>query len=132
MKLKRRYTLDEKNRVKDLFKDEEFYSNLPLIEWDYKTYPFMSCYYGLNNGVPYVIGHDEYVINQNKITSNIHRIKRLKKLLEETDWKVVVNSELFQSGLPLKYPNLHEERQAWRDEINQLEGELESLGSPLE
>jgi hypothetical protein len=60
------------------------------------------------------------------------RLVHLKSFLLETDWKVIVNSELIQEGLPPKYLNLHEERQAWRDEINQLEGELESLGSPLE
>jgi len=32
-----------------------------------------------------------------------------------------VNAELIQNGLPIKYPNLHQERQAWRDEINDLE-----------
>lgn len=50
-----------------------------------------------------------------------NRIEELKQLLAATDWKVVVNAELYQSGLPLKYPNLHVERQAWRDEINELE-----------
>lgn len=49
------------------------------------------------------------------------RIAELKQLLAATDWKVVVNAELYQAGLPLKYPNLHAERQAWRDEINELE-----------
>lgn len=52
-----------------------------------------------------------------------NRIEELKALLAASDWKVVVNSELFQAGLPLKYPNLHAKRQAWRDEINKLEGE---------
>jgi hypothetical protein len=60
------------------------------------------------------------------------RLAHLKSFLLETDWKVIVNSELLQAGLELKYPDLHVERQAWRDEINQLEGELESLSSPLE
>jgi hypothetical protein len=60
------------------------------------------------------------------------KIIELKKLLSDSDWKVIVNSELVQAELPLKYPDLHTERQAWRDEINQLEGELESLSSSLE
>jgi hypothetical protein len=55
-----------------------------------------------------------------------NRIDELKALLSSSDWKVVVNAELFQAGLPLKYPNLHAERQAWRDEINQLEAFNES------
>jgi len=52
------------------------------------------------------------------------RIIELKKLLSDSDWKVIVNSELVQAGLEPKYPNLHAERQAWRNEINQLEEEL--------
>ena len=49
------------------------------------------------------------------------RIDELKQLLAATDWKVVVNAELIQAGLEPKYPNLHAERQAWRNEINELE-----------
>jgi hypothetical protein len=51
----------------------------------------------------------------------VRRIAELKLLLSTTDWKVIVNAELVQAGLPPKYPNLHAERQAWRDEINELE-----------
>jgi hypothetical protein len=49
------------------------------------------------------------------------KIIELKMNLGNSDWKVIVNSELIQAGLPPKYPNLHKERQAWRDEINKLE-----------
>ena len=51
------------------------------------------------------------------------RYLKLFILLEESDWKVIVNAELIQASLPPKYPDLHIQRQAWRDEINQLEGE---------
>lgn len=51
------------------------------------------------------------------------RYQDLFRLLQESDWKVIVNAELVQAGLPPKYPNLHIERQAWRDEINKLEKE---------
>ena len=51
------------------------------------------------------------------------RYQYLFRLLEESDWKVIVNAELLQAGLPPKYPNLHAQRQAWRDEINELEEE---------
>jgi hypothetical protein len=53
--------------------------------------------------------------------SNKNRIEELKSLLTASDWKVIVNAELVQAGLQPKYPNLHAERQAWRDEINELE-----------
>jgi hypothetical protein len=56
-----------------------------------------------------------------------NRINQLKSLLAESDWKVVVNAELLQVGLPIKYLNLHEERQVWRDEINKLEEEIVAL-----
>jgi hypothetical protein len=51
------------------------------------------------------------------------RYQELLRLLQDTDWKVIVNAELVQAGLPPKYPDLHAQRQAWRDEINQLEVE---------
>jgi hypothetical protein len=51
------------------------------------------------------------------------RYTQLFELLRETDWKVIVNAELIQAGLPPKYPDLHTQRQAWRDEINKLEEE---------
>jgi hypothetical protein len=56
------------------------------------------------------------------------KIVDLKIKLGDSDWKVVVNAELIQAGLPPKYPNLHEERQAWRDDINDLEAEILFLG----
>jgi hypothetical protein len=51
------------------------------------------------------------------------RYQELLRLLQDTDWKVIVNAELLQAGLPPKYPDLHSQRQAWRDEINVLEKE---------
>lgn len=75
----------------------------------------------IKNGVP-VIDNTFKTKYLNEI-DNKNRIEELKSLLAATDWKVTVNAELLQAGLPLKYPNLHEERQAWRDEINELEGE---------
>jgi hypothetical protein len=51
------------------------------------------------------------------------RYQELLRLLQDTDWKVIVNAELLQAGLPPKYPDLHAQRQAWRDEINVLEKE---------
>lgn len=70
-----------------------------------------------------IVDEPFYAVLLNKETYT-YRLLELKTLLLETDWKVIVNSELIQAGLPLKYPNLHEERQAWRDEINKLEEEI--------
>jgi hypothetical protein len=57
------------------------------------------------------------------IVKNKNKIEELKALLAASDWKVTVNAELIQAGLPVKYKDLHAERQAWRDEINEIEAE---------
>lgn len=62
----------------------------------------------------------EVIALSNKLNA-VQRIAELKQLLAASDWKVIVNAELLQNGLKLKYPNLHAERQTWRDEINKLE-----------
>ena len=53
------------------------------------------------------------------------RAKELHILLESTDYKVIKNSECQMLGLPLPYDpaDVHAEKQAWRDELNELEGE---------
>ena len=54
------------------------------------------------------------------------RAKELHILLESTDYKVIKNSECQMLGLPLPYDpaEVHAEKQAWRDELNELEGEV--------
>jgi hypothetical protein len=57
------------------------------------------------------------------------KIQELKKELIETDYKVIKCYEASMRQLPLPY-NLEElaaQRDAWREEINQLEQELETL-----
>ena len=52
------------------------------------------------------------------------RIDELKAQLATTDYKIIKCSEYQLAGVPLPYDiaTLHAERQALRDEINQLEG----------
>lgn len=52
------------------------------------------------------------------------RIKDLLELLESTDYKVIKNNEFQMLGLPLPYDpqEVHDEKQAWRDELNALRG----------
>ena len=52
------------------------------------------------------------------------RISELKNLLRDTDYKIIKCSEYEMSGLDLPYDiaALHAQRQAYRDEINELEG----------
>jgi hypothetical protein len=53
------------------------------------------------------------------------RIKELHELLEGTDYKVIKNSECQMLGLPIPYDpqEVHDEKQAWRDELNALEAQ---------
>lgn len=52
-------------------------------------------------------------------------VEELKMQLAESDYKVIKIAECFACGLPLPYDaeQLHAERQALRDRINELEGE---------
>lgn len=54
---------------------------------------------------------------------NAKRVRVLKKQLEDTDYKIVKCSEYQLAGLepPYDIQELHAERQAIRDEINELE-----------
>ena len=54
------------------------------------------------------------------------RIKELHELLEGTDYKVIKNSEADLLGLPLPYDpqEVHDEKQAWRDELNALRAQV--------
>lgn len=53
----------------------------------------------------------------------LNKIERLKDALYATDYKVLKNAECFMLSLPLEYDaqELHNERQAIRDEINLVE-----------
>jgi hypothetical protein len=116
-----RYELDELSRVIDLLPDEEVFQHLPSIEVE-NNFPFRSHFYKVKSGKLVEFGHDEEYIQEQAIVDKEARIRKLKQMLSDSDWKVVVNAELIQAGLKAKYPNLHTERQAWRDEINLLEG----------
>lgn len=50
------------------------------------------------------------------------RIDKLKKLLSDSDYKVVkcMECKMLKLTLPYDLKELHEQRQAWRDEINEL------------
>jgi hypothetical protein len=57
------------------------------------------------------------------------QLSYLKKLLQETDYKIIKCYEAFMRQQPLPY-NLEElaaQRDSWRAEINQLEEELKEL-----
>ena len=116
-----RYELDEKGRVIDLLPDEETFQELPSIEVEF-NFPFRSHFYKVVKGKLVEDAYDAEYLEEQAILNQEHRIVELLQLLKESDWKVIVNAELIQAGLQPKYPDLHKERQAWRDEINLLEG----------
>lgn len=54
-----------------------------------------------------------------------NRIAELHQLLDDSDYKVIKIAECAAIGeeLPYDAEELHEQRQGWRDEINELEAE---------
>ena len=73
---------------------------------------------------------DEYKISIDEQQANIQmEIKRLKSELQESDYKITKIAEAMSIGAELPYDaqELHKERQALRDKINQLEMEVQSV-----
>ena len=58
------------------------------------------------------------------------RISHLRVFLNNTDYQVIkcYEAQLLQEEIPYDLQTLLTERQAWRDEINQLEFEISMLG----
>jgi hypothetical protein len=120
------YILDEKNRITYISETdlEEIETENHYID-EFEPSDVAKVELGITGvkGNTFInIGLSKEELDYNKKIHNQGLIESYKMMLLETDWKVVVNAELIQAGLPPKYPNLHEERQAWRDEINALEG----------
>jgi hypothetical protein len=126
MKKKYLYAKDDFNRITEIYEATpeflEQYAHYYHGEFEHsKVDNIQLGFDGLVNGDIQYIGFNKEEIFYQEQSLKEQRIIELKQMLQETDWKVVVNSELIQAGLPLKYPNLHQEPQAWRDEINALE-----------
>jgi hypothetical protein len=120
------YAQDEHNRITDIHEENEetLLQYGAYLKGDFESSLVSKLNLGYDSIINGKIVHIGLVASEiKKINENqkLARIQDLKQLLIETDWKVVVNAERIQEGLPPKYPNLHKERQAWRDEINQLE-----------
>jgi len=74
-----------------------------------------------------ILTEEEYETRKaNEPVSPETEIERLKAELAETDYKIIKCSEYQLAGQPLPYDiqALHTERQALRDQINQLEATL--------
>ena len=72
---------------------------------------------------------EEYKISIDEQQENIHmEIERLKSELQESDYKVIKCAEAIclNAELPYNMTELHKERQALRDKINELESEVKN------
>ena len=70
---------------------------------------------------------EEYKISIDEQQANIQmEIKRLKSELQDSDYKVIKCAEAMAIGAEMPYDvaSLHNERQALRDKINELESEV--------
>ena len=69
---------------------------------------------------------NEQVVDDNGLL--LAEIERLKSELQESDYKVIKCAEAMAvgAGMPYNVTELHKERQALRDKINELESEVQN------
>ena len=69
---------------------------------------------------------NEQVVDDNGLL--LSEIERLKSELQESDYKVIKCAEAIAVGaeMPYNVASLHNERQALRDKINELESEVQN------
>ena len=72
--------------------------------------------------VPDQAGYEAHMAEQRVIWQKKTRIQELKKLLANTDYQAIKHSEGLISEAD--YAAIKDQRQTWRDEINELEAEL--------
>ena len=72
------------------------------------------------------IVYNEQVVYDNGLL--LSEIERLKSELQESDYKVIKCAEAMAVGaeMPYNVTELHNERQALRDKINELESEVQN------
>ena len=75
---------------------------------------------------------DAQIVDNEKVVCEngllLSEIERLKSELQESDCKVIKGSEAMAVGeeMPYNMTELHNERQALRDKINELESEVQN------
>lgn len=85
--------------------------------------------YVYNNGIVSVEKVADYQLNEDEIKEQkLADIEQLKAQLASTDYKVVKLAECLAIGseMPYNAQELHQQRQAIRDRINQLEMEVQN------
>ena len=81
------------------------------IKREYNGMVFVDCISDIDEGIP-----------------KSEEIERLKSELQESDYKVIKCAEAMAVGeeMPYDVASLHNERQALRDKINELESEVQN------
>ena len=76
------------------------------------------------NGMVFV----DYISDIDECVPKSEEIERLKSELQESDYKVIKCAEAMAIGAEMPYDvaSLHNERQALRDKINELESEVQN------
>jgi hypothetical protein len=99
------------------------------IETDVPLSEIQTAYHGPVNGEVVVIGQNQQDIDRNRRNESFSRLNELRSLLESTDYKVIkcYEAQLLSQPLPYDIQALSQERQAWRDEINEIQAEIASL-----
>ena len=70
----------------------------------------------------------DYISDIEECVPKSEEIERLKSELQESDYKVIKCAEAMAIGVEMPYngTELHNERQALRDKINELESEVQN------
>lgn len=127
------YQLDSLNRFSALeLEREEFINgilNWPTIELENIDNIILD-EHGLINGEIVYIGKTQEETKDFEKQDKISELNILKKQLNSTDYKVIkcYEAQLLNENMPYNLQELLSQRQAWRDQINQLEFEISMLG----
>ena len=104
----------------------------PLQELDYQAYDEWCEWCNIHN-YSIMDDNDEYYYckDNNPTQQDIinTQINKLKQQLSDTDYKALKYMEGYISEE--EYSSIKQQRQAWRDEINQLEQQIEELNNNL-
>jgi hypothetical protein len=120
-----RVVMQQINKQKQGAKQMDFYIG-QIFEGKYP--PAAAVWCNANNAFIDVIGEKRYEIKEvpgpSEEEIKQQRIAELKAELNGTDYKIIKCSECSLAGVDLPYDvaELHAQRQALRDEINELEG----------
>jgi hypothetical protein len=122
------YALDNLKRINHITDEVvSYYETVELTEEQYKSVRLGHT--GVVDGQLVEIGQNDYEKQQAWFINTHEQLQYLKEQLAHTDWQVIVNHELKALGQPAKYDEqqLHDTRQAWRDDINVLEQQIANI-----